>query len=333
MLRSSTGLLGAVVLAGCGAGAAPKDAPVGSDPQAVRPVVIPASQTFELRSRIVDQEFRIFVALPLDLAPDRKYPVIYALDANGEFGTVTEVVRLAGFGAPEIPPAVVVGIGYPVEGMAATLNLRTRDYTPTPDTAFATHAAGLWGKGERPTPGGAPAFLRFIKEELKPLIEKNYPVDPGDATLIGHSFGGLFTAYALFHEPGTFQRFVIASPSLWWDSTVSFEYEKQYAAANRDLPASVFLSVGGLESVDGLRETFSKFPEPLRTTARTYYERYGYPEMVELLEPFAKALAGRGYPSLRLSWHVFPGETHSSVMPMIASRGLREVFKQPAAGR
>ncbi len=193
---------------------------------------------------------------------------------------------------------MVVGIGYPVDGMEKTLNLRTRDYTPTNDTAFATYAASLWGNGEKPTPGGAPAFLRFIKEELKPFIEKNYPVDPADATLIGHSFGGLFATYALFHEPGTFQRFVIASPSLWWDHQVSLRYEKEYAAAHQDLAASVFLSVGGLETAAELKKSIPSFPEPMKSAALGYYDRNGWPEMVELIEPFGRTLAGRKYPSL-----------------------------------
>lgn len=332
MARSASLLLGASILTGCASQSAPPKTSAADSVTAVQPVVIPHSETRLLRSQFVPQEFQIFIALPPGAEAGKKYPVIYTLDANGEFGIVTETVRLAGFGAPEIPPAVVVGIGYPVDGMAATLNLRTRDYTPTNDTAFATYASALWGKGEVPTPGGAPAFLRFIKEELKPFIEKNYPVDPADATLIGHSFGGLFTTYALFHEPGTFQRFVIASPSLWWDHQVSFEYEKAYAAKHKDLAASVFLSVGGLESTGELKKMIPKFPEAMKNAAVGYYDKNGWPEMVELLEPFAKTLTGRKYPSLRVTSFVFPGETHSSVMPMIASRGLREVFK-PAAGQ
>ncbi len=330
MSRFVSLLFGVSILTGCVAKSDSSKAAPADTVAAVQPVVIPHSETRLLRSQFVPQEFQIFIALPPGAEAGKKYPVIYALDANGEFGIVTETVRMAGFGAPEIPPAVVVGIGYPVDGMAATLNLRTRDYTPTNDTAFATYASSLWGKGEAPTPGGAPAFLRFIREELKPFIEKNYPVDPADATLIGHSFGGLFTTYALFHEPGTFQRFVIASPSLWWDHKVSFDYEKEYAAKNKDLAASVFLSVGGLESAGELRKMNPKFPEPMESAAAGYYDKHGWPEMVELIEPFAKTLAGRKYPSLRVTTHVFPGESHSSVMPMIASRGLREVFKAPA---
>ncbi|MEZ4584802.1 MAG: alpha/beta hydrolase-fold protein [Gemmatimonadales bacterium] len=328
MSRSAPLIVAASIVAGCASPPASSKAATPDTATAVQPVVIPHSETFRLQSQIVPQEFQIFVALPSNPQPGTTYPVIYALDANGEFGTITETVRLAGFGAPEIPPAVVVGIGYPVDGMEQTLNLRTRDYTPTNDTAFAAFAASLWGDGEAPAPGGAPAFLRFIKDELKPLIEQRYPVDPADATLIGHSFGGLFATYALFHEPGTFQRFVIASPSLWWDHQVSLQYEKEYAAAHQDLAASVFVSVGGLETAAELEKAIPSFPEPMKSAALDYYERNGWPEMVGLIEPFGRTLAGRKYPSLRLATHVFPEETHSSVMSMIASRGLRQVFKQ-----
>ena len=49
----------------------------------------------------------------------------------------------------------------------------------------------------------------------------------------------------------------------------------------------------------------------------------------ELQLAFARelpALAGREYPSLRLTHHVFEGETHLSVIPGTISRGLRDVF-------
>ncbi|MBX3145194.1 MAG: alpha/beta hydrolase [Gemmatimonadales bacterium] len=332
MLRSRLFLAGIAVLAACG----PKDEPApvtAATAGSFEPVTIPYSEARTLRSRFVDQEFKIFVALPpagSGAAASSKYPVIYTLDANGEFGIVSEIARLAAFEPGTIPPALVVGIGYPVSRFEETLNLRTRDYTPTADTGFARFATNLWGNGTAPTPGGAPAFLRFIREELKPFIEQHYPADPADATLIGHSFGGLFASYALFHEPATFQRYVIASPSLWWDRQVSFEYEKQYAARNKDLPARVFLSVGGLESAAELRKSLAAYPDSMRAPILAYYEEAGYPQMVELLEPFAKALAGRRYPSLRMTSYIFPDETHASVMPMIASRGLRDVFR-PAA--
>jgi predicted alpha/beta superfamily hydrolase len=303
--------------------------PADAAPAAADPVTISKSEVRLIKSQIVPQEFKIFVAHPVafgtTLDANRKYPVVYTLDANGTFGTVTEAVRMAAFGG-ELPPALVVGIGYPVGEFAETLNLRMRDYTPTSDTAFVTYAHGLWGSQGGAQSGGAEAFLRFIREELKPFIEKNYPADPSDATLIGHSFGGLFATYALFHHPDTFKRYVISSPSLWWDRKVSFEFEKEYSKASKDLPATVFLSVGGLENTTELQKSASRYPEQMRKAIEAYYAKAGPPEMVELLGPFAKALRDRRYPGLQLSSHVFPDETHMSVPATIVNRGLRVVF-------
>lgn len=57
-----------------------------------------------LRSAIVGDEYKIFIAHPVPtVEPGKTYPVIYALDANGTFGMVTDGLRglnLAG----EVPP-------------------------------------------------------------------------------------------------------------------------------------------------------------------------------------------------------------------------------------
>ena len=309
-----------------------QEKPAGAEPDGAPPAAtVPQSEVRLLLSRFVPQEFKIYIARPAVFGtadpPGAKYPVIYALDANGEFGTVTETVRFGAFGGQEIPRALVVGIGYPVEVMEQTFNLRTRDYTPTKDTVHQRYVAARSGTGEEPATGGAEAFLRFVRQELKPFIEKNYPADPSDATIFGHSLGGLFASYALLHHPETFQRYVIASPSLWWDRQVSFEFEKRYAAEHKDLPATVFLSVGGLETAADLRKSLLNYPDQLRKATEEHYGNVGWPEMVELMERFGKTLAARKYPGLKISSYVFPDETHSSVLPMIASRGLRIVFR------
>ena len=36
-------------------------------------------------------------------------------------------------------------------------------------------------------------------------------------TLIGHSFGGLFTVNAVLTQPYAFDDFIAADPSFWWD--------------------------------------------------------------------------------------------------------------------
>ena len=53
------------------------------------PVVIPRSEQFTLRSREGSREYRIFLARPAAMPPPAGYPVVYVLDGNAFFGTMT----------------------------------------------------------------------------------------------------------------------------------------------------------------------------------------------------------------------------------------------------
>ena len=72
--------------------------------------------------------------------------------------------------------------------------------------------------------GGAGALLQFINRELKPWVVDRYDIDRDNATYFGHSFGGLFGTYVLLTAPAAFRRYIIGSPSLWWDHGVMFGY-------------------------------------------------------------------------------------------------------------
>jgi predicted alpha/beta superfamily hydrolase len=96
-------------------------------------VTIPNSEVRSFSSAIVDQEFRIYVALPFDYQTSaNSYPLLYISDANGIFGLVTETVCFLQL-RQELPDIVIVGIGYPVNDFREALGLRTRDLTPTED--------------------------------------------------------------------------------------------------------------------------------------------------------------------------------------------------------
>lgn len=233
--------------------------------------------------------YKISVALPAGYTESGSaYRVLYVTDANSEFGIAVETARL------NAPGTVVVGIGYdnPGQGFAASGVPRTLDLTPT-DIGVATPS------------GGAPEFLSFLRDELVPRIEGDFHVDAGDRALMGHSFGGLFATYTLLHNQGLFQRFVIASPSLWWDEHTILDVESEYAAANDTLDARVFLSVGSLE------ETTTGFP------------------MTSDMTRFASTLSDRAYTGLELGGHVFEDETHLSVIGASFSRGLRFIYAAP----
>ena len=95
--------------------------------------------------------------------------------------------------------------------------------------------------------GGGRRFLDCITQEVLPAVHERYPTDPTRVTLLGHSFGGLFGLETLFTRPESFSHYLIGSPSVWWDGQVILRHEEESAVAREDLPANVFLAVGGGE--------------------------------------------------------------------------------------
>ena len=142
-----------------------------------------------------NKAYRLFIAEPKrQSAP---LSVLYLLDGNAHFPLAVNAV------SPEQPLPLIVGIGY-VSDNAYSIDERRRDYTfPVQGEAFKNG-------------GGAADFLRFIQTEVKPYIEQHYHPHPKKQHFFGHSFGGLFGLYILFHQPDLFQHYTLASPSLWW---------------------------------------------------------------------------------------------------------------------
>ena len=213
---------------------------------------IPATEVITIKSINVNQEYRVSVALPYSYLskPRKRYPVIYLIDANFYFGMVTEMTRImpicGGF-----PETIVVGIGYPLdEPLEAAFNqinaLRSRDLTPVIDKELEKKDAKEF-KVDRVRTGGARRFLQFIKSELIPLVEAEFRASSTDRILAGHSFGGLFVLYALFHQSNLFKGYVVSSPSLWYRDRVTFRYESRFAKINKTLPVKLYLGVGELE--------------------------------------------------------------------------------------
>jgi hypothetical protein len=162
--------------------------------------------------------------------------------------------------------------------------LRAMAYTPVQDFSI-------------PGSGDAAKFLAFLKEELFPLIEANYQVDVSRRILMGHSFGGTFTLYALFSEPELFSDYVAGSPAVPYGGQFAFEQEAEYAGSHKDLSARLFLFVG---SEEGL----------------------AYP-----VEKFMQVLRERNYPGLEMETLTIAGERHAGVKPEGYNRGLRFIFQ------
>lgn len=261
-------------------------------------------------------EFHVFVSRPLLPPPVDGYPVVYMLDANAAFGTMTEAVRMQS-ARPEasgVVPAVVVGIGYPTD-LPLDLARRTFDYTPEVErAALSARPDGT----EWPPTGGAGAFLDFIEDELKPTIAAELPVDPRRQVLFGHSFGGLFALYALFNRPRAFQVYVAGSPSIWFGDRAILAAEEQFAVALSDggPDLRLMIAVGALEQTPSPRE--GETPAGARRAAWIEKNR-----MVDNAREMAARLARLAPRGLQVAYEEFPGENHVSVIPPLISRALR----------
>jgi predicted alpha/beta superfamily hydrolase len=131
------------------------------------------------------------------------YPVIYLLDgsADEDFIHVVGLVQYNSFPwINRLPRSIVVGI--------ATVD-RRRDFT------FPTTIEE--DKKKFPTTGKSAKFIAFIENELQPFVQRKYKANQS-RTLIGQSLGGLLATEILLKKPTLFNRYIIISPSLWWDN-------------------------------------------------------------------------------------------------------------------
>ncbi|MEM9562113.1 MAG: alpha/beta hydrolase-fold protein [Actinomycetota bacterium] len=248
-------------------------------------------------------EHVVSVALPVRHATLERVPLLLCLDGPWMFGTVRDATRIMSMGG-EAPEAAVVGLSFADRSMGEYLRQRARWYTPTP--WVPPEVTGVRGV-EASECGRAADLLRFIRRHLLPMVEGDHlggtPVS--ERWLIGHSFSALFGLRTLFTAPDAFDRWLLASPSIWWDDRSVLDREATWAAANDDLPARVFLSYGEQEATE--------FGDP----------RF---EMGANVERLVETLRDRAYPGLELSHRVLPGDGHSSSIGAAVSHGLRSLM-------
>jgi uncharacterized protein len=217
-------------------------------------IVIPNSEIHDFKSKINDSEYKLFIILPKNYYSNatKRYPVFYLLDGN-DTATIAWLTRSRQHSdASEI---IFVGIGYPEPLAGPPIPLPGKPAVPAAQRSadYATYnTTEPWSP---PKDKGAAVFLRVIQQEIIPYIDQHYRTDPANRGLGGHSLGGLFTTYAVFHAPETFNKFWIGSPSLRWDHSVLFKDETEFAATHHDLNALVIADVGGQES-----KTFNRDP-------------------------------------------------------------------------
>ena len=183
-----------------------------------------APDHIELHSNVLGEERSVEVWLPenYDETASKKYDVLYVLDGEWDTQTCRNIdgyLVAIGF-APE---KIIVSLPNRYDG---AFNSRDRDFTPTV-TAL-------------PKSGGADRFLRFFREELRPLLEKKYRTS-GYNLLVGSSLGGLFGMYSLLVEPRLFNAVLVSDPALWYDNYYVLQLAKKRLAGSSDKNAIFYI--------------------------------------------------------------------------------------------
>ena len=207
-------------------------------------VEIDDTEVRTLKSEYVDQTYEIDIFFPKGYEADTtRYPVVYILDADYNFGCVSYIARRL-IKNGDIPKVLLVGIAYN-STEEEYYQKRNRDCTP-PSEIHGYHT------------GSVEDFVLFLKKELFPFINENYRTIPEDRTIVGHSIGGFFCCYSLFKHPVLFNSYIIVSPSLWFSNQVIFQYEEEFAKLHKELKASIYFATG-LDESDRMVNTSQRF--------------------------------------------------------------------------
>lgn len=190
----------------------------------------------QFRSRFLRNQRDLIVYTPpgyLD-QPGRRFPVLYLHDGQNLFDGATSfipgqdwhVAQTADecIHARTVEPLIIVGM--------YNTKARVREYTPT-------HVPKLGG-------GRADRYAKFLIEEVKPFVEREYPTLPGpqQTGIGGSSLGGLVSLYLGLKHRTIFGKIAALSPSVWWNRLVIHRFVKSMPVEPRP---RIWLDIGTRE--------------------------------------------------------------------------------------
>jgi len=188
------------------------------------------------RSRFLRNQRDLIVYGPpgYDEQSDRRYPVLYLHDGQNLFDGATSFIPGMDWQvgqtadqciyAGTVEPLIIVGM--------YNTKARIREYTPT-------HVPKLGG-------GRADRYAKFLIEEVKPFIEREYRTLPGpeNAGIGGSSLGGLVSLYLGLKLSHIFGKVAALSPSVWWNQRIMHGFAQAYDA---HLRPRIWLDIGTRE--------------------------------------------------------------------------------------
>jgi predicted alpha/beta superfamily hydrolase len=257
----------------------------------LKQVYLDNTEQFSVESKYVAGEnYIIQVGLPIGYYHSEKsYPVLYVLDGDKSFGMIKGITDWL-IWSKEIKDIIIIGISYG-KGTDVWWEKRARDYTQYKDTVYYYY----------PNAGGADNFLKFIRNELFPIVNTSYRTNQDSNAIMGLSFGGLLSTYVLLTQPDMFKGYIIISPALFWNGNSILKTEIEYFNKHKELNKMVYMAYGSLDNKDWVIDPTN--------------------ELIQIMQEHK-------YEGLKFILKEFQGETHISVYPVALTNGLKAAFKR-----
>ncbi|WP_243472300.1 alpha/beta hydrolase-fold protein [Winogradskyella sp. MH6] len=254
-----------------------------------------------LYSKTLNEYRTICVQLPASYSSEKnqKYPVVYILDGELFLPTVNDVQNYYSGGFT--PEMVLVGISNDKN--------RVRDLTTSAITT-------KYGMPFNEKNGEADNFRQFIETELIPYIENKYPVT-NYRTLIGHSYGGLFTISTLIHQPELFANYLAIDPSLDWDDQKPLQEAREVMAAYDYKNKALFMSLSGQLHMQNSKITIDNVMQD--TTDFTLFARSNI--------AFSNLVKQNAKNGLSFEWKFYPKDIHGTIPFPTIMDGLVALFE------
>ncbi len=171
----------------------------------------------------IDYPVNIYLPREYKSNSDKRYPVLYVLDAEWYFSlVVNEVIQ-------KNKSMIVVGVGNTDSEIRGR---RIVDYRMP----------------------GALAYYNFLTQQVIPLVDSNYLTNTSNRGLMGYRLGGLFSGLAiLLEDPNNryFSRYISQDGSFLDQPLIVDDLESQLFAVTNNLPAQIIITGSTLDDGNG----------------------------------------------------------------------------------
>jgi uncharacterized protein len=243
-----------------------------------------------LFSKTLNEKREFWVSVPSEFRPDisyKKFPVVVLLDGDVHFfSTLGLIDRFStNIGNEQCPPMIIVGL----------INTdRIRDFNPTFEND---------------------SFAVFLKDELLPYIDNNYPTEPY-RMLIGHSIAGLRVVHTAIYNNKLFNSYLAIDPSL------GHERNKWYEHARKDIEK---FNLGKNRMYIGMGQTMPYKMQQDTTSIKK--DTSGYSNHMRRIMEFSETMLKKNTTNdKKFEWKFHPNETHQSLTQLVIYDGISFLF-------